>query len=110
MKIREIVESLEGELLVGDENVEIERVEASDLMSDVLAFFEEGTALITSLTSPQVIRTAVIVGVPLVVFVRGKAVPDEVLSMAEDSEIAIVRTEYSMFKACGILYSKGMKA
>ncbi len=109
MRISELKNVLNGELLHLEEDIDVERIDASDLMSDVLAFFEEGTALITSLVSPQVIRTAMIVGIPLVVFVKGKTVPDEVIEMARDNGISVIRTDLSMFETCGILYSEGMR-
>ncbi len=109
MKISEIAELLKCEILHLESDVDLEKAEASDLMSDVLAFFEEGTALITSLASPQAVRTAVIVGIPLLIFVRGKTVSKEVLDMARSGGISVLRTDLGMFETCGILYSRGMK-
>jgi len=109
LKVSKIAEIVNGEVLTGDPDLEIERLEASDLMSDVLAYFEEGTALITALTSPQVIRTATIVGIPLVIFVRGKPISDEIVNMASDNGVALIKTDLTMLETCGRIYG-GMKS
>ena len=108
MKISEISNLISAEELVLIEDIDIEKMEASDMMSDVLAYFEEGTALITSLSSPQVIRTASIVGIPLVIIVKNKPVCDELIDMARENGISLLRTSLTTFETCGILY-KGLK-
>ena len=61
MKLREIKEILNAEVLVSEEavdSVEVEKAYASDLMSDVLAFSSPEVLLITGLTNVQIFRTA----------------------------------------------------
>ncbi|RKX54860.1 MAG: hypothetical protein DRP30_01105 [Thermotoga sp.] len=110
MKISEISALISAEELVLIEDMEIEKIEASDMMSDVLAYFEEGTALITSLSSPQVVRTASIVGIPLVIIVKNKPVSEELVKMARENRISLLKTSLSTFETCGILYCKGLKS
>ena len=43
--------------------IEIKSVSASDLMSDVLAFVNEGSLLLTGLVNQQVVRTAEMAGI-----------------------------------------------
>ena len=45
---------------------------ASDMMSDVLAYVQEDTLLLTGLVNDQSIRTAEMLDLPCVVYVRGK--------------------------------------
>jgi len=109
LTIEEIREVVEGVILCDDNNVNIERAMASDLMSDVLAFAEPGIMLITGLHSPQVIRTALVVGIPVVLMVRKIDVPESVIDFAKESGVTLIATKLSMFETCGRLYMRGIK-
>lgn len=67
MKISEILEISQGKLLTPYANLDIEISGgfAGDLMSDVLASIQPESVLITGLSNPQVIRTALIADVRL---------------------------------------------
>ena len=80
----------------------------ADLMSDVLAFTQEGTLLMTGLTNPQVVRTAEMASVKAVVFVRGKLPPAETIALAEEKGIPLLASKYTMFETCGRLYKAGL--
>ena len=80
----------------------------ADLMSDVLAFTHSGTLLLTGLTNPQVVRTAEMSGVRAVVFVRGKYPPTETISLAQDKDIPLLGSRYTMYETCGRLYRAGL--
>ena len=54
------------------------------------------------------LRTAELLDVMMIVFVRGKLPNEEVLNMAEDAGIAVVMTEYTLYDACGRLYAAGL--
>lgn len=111
LHIRDLIRVLEAEFLCGEDlDKEVRSACGSDLMSDVLAFVKEQTVLLTGLTNAQVIRTAEMVDIPAVVFVRGKRPSDDVIQMAADRKIAILMTRYTMFEACGLLYQFGIKA
>ncbi|MCL5123391.1 MAG: hypothetical protein M1511_02615 [Deltaproteobacteria bacterium] len=77
MNIREMTEVLQGKILVQnhDPDEELPLGGAADLMSDVLAFGSEGMALLTGLTNPQVVRTAEMAGINVIVIVRDKTPP-----------------------------------
>ncbi len=77
-------------------------------MSDLLANFADGGVFLTGLPTVQAVRTAVVSGVGGIVFVRGKAPPDEVLELAKREGLPVLTTRLSMFVACGRLYSSGM--
>jgi hypothetical protein len=110
MKIREVVNILEGKILVdhSDPDEEVPRGGAADLMSDVLAFGTDGMVLMTGLTNPQVVRTAEMAGINVVVFVRGKTPPPETLQLASEAGITLVSTGFTMFESCGRLYQAGL--
>lgn len=110
MKIGKIVEYLDAKVLIGDNNLEeeIEYAYSCDLMSDVLAYVLHNIILLTGLIHPQVIRTAEMLDIRFIVFVRGKVPSEEVLRMARDRDITIICTKHSMFTASGILHQKGL--
>lgn len=81
----------------------------ADLMSDVLAFTKDGALLLTGLTNPQVIRTADVGGLVAVIFVRGKLPSPETAEMAKSLDVPLFTTQHTLFEACGILFSNGLK-
>jgi predicted transcriptional regulator len=110
MKLSEIVDILNARLLVGEDQLhkEFTRCGASDLMSDILAGLSDDSVLLTGLTTIQTIRTAVVAGVRVVIFVRGKTPPHDVIEMAREENIPLMSTPYSMFVSCGRLHANGM--
>ncbi len=111
MKLRTIVEIVQGTLLFdADLDLEIRCAAASDLMSDVLAFAEPGSVLLTGLCNPQVVRTADMADIAAIVFLRGKQPPLETVELARERGIPLVTTSLPMFEACGRLYQAGLKS
>ena len=111
MKIEEIVKILDAEVLAGKDNlqIEVEDCGASDLMSDVLACPKTPEGLLSGLTNLQVIRTASLSGIKMVVLVRGKRVNQSIISLAESEDIVLLLTKLSCFESCGRLYEKGLR-
>lgn len=110
MLIKEIQVILDADLLVGEELLETEVKTAcgSDMMSDVLAFVKDQSVLITGLLNQQAIRTAAMMDMVCVVFVRGKRPGEDILAVAKENGIAVLTTKHRMFSACGMLYSAGL--
>jgi predicted transcriptional regulator len=110
MTVRKISEILEAKVATGGEFLDIEVSAAcgADLMSDVMAFVKEKVVLLTGLVNPQVIRTADLMDIRVVVFVRGKNPTDDLVAMARENGMVILSTKYSMFLACGRLYEAGL--
>lgn len=110
MKLRQIAELLECEVIVGEEFLdrEVKFAFGSDLMSDVLAYTEEETVLLTGLCNNQVIRTAEMLDLKSIVFVRGKSPTDDIINMAKEDDMLLLRTEHTMYSASGILYTNGL--
>jgi len=77
-------------------------------MSDVLAYVKDQAVLLTGLVNPQVIRTAVMMDMVCVVFVRSKIPSEEMLSLAKESGIVVMTTDKRLYEACGLLYSNGL--
>ena len=110
MKISEIRDLLDAEVLCCEDRLDREVYSACgcDLMSDVLAFVKDQAVLMTGLVNPQVIRTAVMMDMVCIVFVRSKTPSEEMLSLARDNGIVIMRSEKRLYEACGIMYSNGL--
>ncbi len=110
MKISKMKELLEAEVLCCEENIEKHVYSACgcDLMSDVLAYVKDQAVLLTGLVNPQVIRTAEMMDMICVVFVRSKTPTDEMLALAKESGIVIMKTDKRLYEACGLLYSSGL--
>jgi predicted transcriptional regulator len=81
----------------------------SDMMSDVLAFVKDQSVLLTGLCNPQAIRTAEMMDIVCIVFVRGKKPEESVIELAKERKIALLSTKLRMFTACGILYGAGLR-
>ncbi len=109
MKLSKVAEILDAEILAeGEDDIEIKAACGSDLMSDVMAFVKENVLLLTGLVSPQVIRTAEMMDIRVVVFVRGKIPGQNILELASEKGIAVMSTIDPMFISCGKLYSAGL--
>ena len=97
-------------ILLGEDQQdrEISSAFCSDLMSDVLAFVNEDTVLITGLMNPHVIRTSEMLDLKCILFVRGKQPTQEILDAAEEMGIVVLSTGLSAFTTCGLLYDAGL--
>ena len=107
MKIGDIVHLIDGQVIEGEQYLdrEIDRIFASDLMSDVLTIdTDEKLMLLTGLANNQSMRTCEMSDIKNVVFVRGKRITEEMLEIARDNEMVLIQTEYSMYRTAGILY------
>ncbi|MCX8070003.1 MAG: DRTGG domain-containing protein [Thermodesulfovibrionales bacterium] len=112
MKLSEIIKIVSGKLITKGigESLEIVSVCGTEMMSDALRNAVKGALLITSLNQPQVIRTAEIADIPAVLIVLGKPISNEMIIMAQQKEIAIITTNYSLFTSCGLLYQNGIRS
>jgi len=109
MVVNDIIKIVKGEIIFeGDLEAEVNTACGSDMMSDVLAFVKDQSVLLTGLVNPQVVRTAEMMDMVCIVFVRGK-VPDEtMINLARSKGITLISTPLRMFTACGLLYSNGL--
>lgn len=111
MHLRYIQELIKAEVLAYEKGLELDINTAfgSDLMSDVLAYVEEDTLLITGLTNQQVIRTAEMLDLKAILFVRGKIPCQEVVALAEEKKILLMMSKETLFTVSGILYGSGLR-
>ena len=111
MTIKDMVNILHARVLCGEERLDTPVYTAccSDLMSDVLAFVNEKTVLITGLANPHVLRTADMLDLKCLVYVRSKVPNDEIIEQADEQGLAVIATRETAFTACGLLYQAGLR-
>ena len=110
MKISTIKDLLDAKVICCEEGLSRHVYSAcgSDMMSDVLAYVKDQAVLLTGLVNPQVIRTAEMMDMICIVFVRSKEPTPEMIRLAQDCGMVLLATDKRMYEACGILYSNGL--
>ena len=111
MTVEKIAQIVDGTIVCGEEFKDKEVMTAcgSDMMSDVMAFYHDRGMLLTGLVNIQVIRTASLLDLDGVCFVRGKKPSVEMLALAKEDDIFVIETGMPMFPACGKLFDAGLK-
>ena len=111
MKLSTIRDLLHAEILSGEElmSTDVLSACATDFMSDALAYVKDQGVMLTGMVNPQVIRTAEMLDMRCIVFVRGKTPGEDMLTLARERGIVVLRSELRMFIACGLLYSNGLQ-
>jgi predicted transcriptional regulator len=110
MKLSEVREILKAEVIFGGDllaQIDVLSICGSDLMSDVLAFTKDKTLLLTGLVNPQVIRTAEMIDLIGIVFVRGKRPSNDMIQMAKERKLPLLGTAMPLYETCGMLYTAG---
>ena len=110
MKIEVIRNLLDADVLCGEDCLQNDVLSAcgSDMMSDVLAYVKNQAVLLTGLVNAQVIRTAAMMDMQCIVFVRSKMPSEEMLCLANECGITVMTSPLRMYEACGRLYSEGL--
>lgn len=113
MKLSAISSILEAVVITGETQAELDEIDihtacGSDLMSDVLAYVKDQGLLLTGLVNPQVVRTAEMMDIFAICFVRGKRPDDSMIQLAKSKGLPLLATEYPLFVACGKLYANGL--
>ncbi len=110
MKISQIRELLDAEVLCGADQLDrdVHSACGSDMMSDVLAYVKDQAVLLTGLVNPQVVRTAEMMDMICIVFVRTKTPTEEMVRLGEDAGLVLLKTNKRMYEACGKLYTAGL--
>lgn len=111
MTVADIKSILSAEVICGEHlmDAEVHNACGSDMMSDVLAFVKDQSVLLTGLVNPQVVRTADMMDMVCIVFVRGKEPTPEMVELAKERGIVMMKTPLRMFTACGLLYMHGLR-
>ncbi len=110
MTIKQAAAVLNATCICGDKNQDRPLTSAcgADLMSDVLTLAKEGSMLLTGMVNQHVIRTAEMLDVLCICFVRGKMPTEDVCSLALQTGITILGSDMTLYEACGRLYQHGL--
>ena len=111
MTVKDVADILNAKVLSGEDQLDLEVHDAcgSDMMSDVLAFVKNQAVLLTGLVNVQVIRTADMMDIICIVFVRGKMPDEDMLAIARRKDMVVLATDLRMYNACGRLWEAGLK-
>ncbi len=111
MKLYEVKNILKAEVLSGEEllNETVAGGGSADLTEDMLSAVAKGSVFLTGLHNTEFIRTAKIIGVSAIVFVRGKRPKQNIVDLARSFDMPILLTSYPMFVASGLLYMEGLR-
>jgi anti-sigma regulatory factor (Ser/Thr protein kinase) len=103
LRIGVIRDVLEASTLAGGEdriNESVDFVYASDLMSDVLAFGQPNSLLLTGLATQQAVISAHMAEFKAVVFLRGKKAKEGSVAFARDHNMVLMTTQFDMYDSC----------
>ena len=111
MKIRDIVKTLDLEVISGEEFLEREVTGgyAGDLLSDVLANSKEGNLWITLQIHQNIIAVASSKELSGIIIVNGRKPEEETLKKAEEEKIPILISDLFTFEIAGRLYEIGIR-
>ena len=100
MKLSQVKDLLDAKVYAGEDMLDTEVKEAcgSDLMSDVLAYVKDQAVLLTGLVNSQVIRTAEMMDMKCIVFVRGKRPDEDMIDLAIERDIVLLINFKHIFK------------
>jgi len=112
LSLKDVCRFLNAETICGEECLDrlVTTVYASDMMSDVLTFPREQSILITGLVNQQVVRTAEMIDLSAIIFVRGKRPDTVAVELARRLGIPLLVTRKTMFESCGLLYGNGFSS
>lgn len=112
MEIKRIVDLTNARVITGKlkDLGDVKNAFSSDLMSDVLTLDEENILLITGLANVQLIRTAEMADIHVILLARNKKATSEMIELADENGVVLLETPYSIFRVSGILYTNGLKA
>jgi anti-sigma regulatory factor (Ser/Thr protein kinase) len=102
VEIRMIKDALQASVIEGEDKLDtaVDRIYASDLMSDVLAFGRPNSMLLTGLATQQAVISAHMAEFVGVVFIRGKKPKDGSKEFAKENDLVLLSTELDMYDAC----------
>lgn len=110
MKLSQIIDGLDCDVLVRGQDVDISEGYASDLLSDVMANCPEGAVWLTLQRHLNVIAVAQLKRIGAIVITNGGRPNDAVLEKAGEENLSVLVTPLDTFSAAGrihrMLYSE----
>ena len=111
MDVKKVVELTQAQVVSVhfSENISVSTGFSSDLMSDVLTLEEDSVLLISGLANIQLIRTAEMADIHVVLLARNKKADEKMVELANETGITLLESPFSIFKCSGILFQNGLK-
>ena len=110
MRLSEIIDLTNAKVVAGDtgNDHDLLRAFSSDLMSDVLTLDTEHILLITGLANLQIIRTAEMADIEVVLLARNKIATPEMIELANETGLVLLETPFSIYRSSGVLFKNGL--
>lgn len=111
MKLSEIIEKLNLEVVVGDklEDTDVNGGYACDLLSEVMANCKKGMAWITVQSHLNTIAVATICGISCIILTNRHEYPAETIQRAKEEGVVLLKSELDSYTLSGELYALGVK-
>jgi serine kinase of HPr protein (carbohydrate metabolism regulator) len=106
MKLKEIVEKLELQILVGQERLDTEVTGGytSDLLSDVMANSKGKNLWITLQTHENIVAVAKLRDLAGIIIINKRQPDEETLQRARDENVTLLASRETAFRVTGKLY------
>ena len=105
MKIKDLAAAIGAEIRQAEfEDVDVTDAYTSDLLSDVMAHFKDGGALITIQAHKNTVAVATLLDISAIVICNNRPLPDDMLEAAKDEGIAVILTKENQFTVSGKLW------
>jgi len=110
VRVSDIAAVLGAEMLAGRSGLirDVPSAGGCDIISDLLFFGKPGMLLLTGLTQLSVVRTAHLLDMSGIVFVRGKRPDEGAIELAESLGLPLLVSPLSLYDCCGRLYARGL--
>jgi len=111
MKLREIVQKLNLEVVAGENKLDVEVTGGcvSDILSDVMAKAPRGSIWVTNHTHQNVMALVFFKQLTGVIITGGLEPEEEALQKAIEKEIPVLKTRHNAFDVVGQLYALGIR-
>ena len=107
MKLREIVEKLQLQVLMGQERLDTEVTGGytSDLLSDVMANSKAKNLWITLQTHENIVAVAKLKDLAGIILINNRKPDEETLKRAKDENVTLLASGETAFRIAGKLYA-----
>ena len=110
MKLREIIEKLELEVIAANHpGKEVRGGYSGDLLSNVMARAAKGDLWLTIQGHQNVVAVALLTGVAAVIIVENLDVEEETIKKAKAKGVNLLRSKLSAYQLGGRLYQLGIR-
>ncbi|WP_347838312.1 hypothetical protein [uncultured Draconibacterium sp.] len=111
MRLTDIIDLTQANVVAGDTKTDhdLQKAFSSDLMSDVLTLDTEHILLITGLANVQLVRTAEMADIEVVLLARNKKASPEMIELANEIGLVLLETAFSIYRSSGVLYENGLE-